>query len=144
MIALNRVGTPGMIVGLVLSISFIGVVEHEAGHDDHLGRPLDAVVHHHRHREHVEEGQDGHHPLLALLQVRRPGRHLLCVDRQIGVGQHRPLGCARRATRILKDGDVARIDGDGLRLPPLSRDALSRNDTLPQPGTIHPCQIASP
>ncbi len=74
MMALNRVGTPGMIDRLGAVDEGQRIVEDEARHDDDLGALGDAEVHHHGHREHVEERQDTQHLLLAVDEIRCP-RH---------------------------------------------------------------------
>ena len=82
------------------------LVEREARHDDELGRSGDAEVHDPRHRKHVEERQDAQDALLSHRELRRPGRHLLHVDVDVGVRQHRALRGARGAAGVLQHGDV--------------------------------------
>ena len=74
-------------------------------------------VHHHGHREHVEEGQRRRARAPGRAPDRAPRRRLcwqFIVD--VGVGEHGALRRARGAAGVLQHGDVVRgIDGDLLR-----------------------------
>ena len=78
MMALSSVGTHGMTVGLVRSISFSASSSEKRGMMM-ISAPGDGDVHHHGQREHVEERQHAEHPLAAMLQIGAPGGDLLRV-----------------------------------------------------------------
>ncbi len=84
-----------------------GVVEHEARHDHDLGRQRDREVHHHGHREHVEERQRAHHALRRICAMSgAQDDDLQRVHVDVGVGQHGALGRAGGAAGVLQHGDV--------------------------------------
>jgi hypothetical protein len=88
-----------------------------------------------------------------MLDVAVPGQHLLHIDGEVGVGEHRTLGHARGAAGILQQGDVfLRFDYGRLEAPVIVDEAvpgdaalgdaeapaMSEFAALEQPGTASP------
>ena len=70
--AMNMVGTPGITVGLVLSMSFMASSSTKRGMMTISAPCAQREVHDRRHGEHVEERQRRQHPLLPGDQVGAP------------------------------------------------------------------------
>ena len=72
----------------------------------------DGEIHQSGHGEDVEEGYAAKKAFLALKgEIAKPGMALLHIDRKVGMREHRALGRARGASRILENRDIGRLDG---------------------------------